>query len=356
MPSFPLQDRVTMAEIGRCCGYHPSTISLALRNHPSIPEATRLKIRTKAQELGYRPDPALSSLIAYRGMKRGSRTGAAIAVISDGDRSASAWRRYHPTYLDYWAGMSRQAEELGYSLVEFTVGRDRRFTSQVNRILVNRGITAVIVAPLENSRDSIDLNWGQLSAVALGYSLSKPSLPRITHAHHFGAMKAVEELYKLGYRRIAFMLPRSFDQRVHHGWSAGYFAACRLQADELEPLFFMPRQHYSLRDSLARFWIEEHKPDAIITAEFQILTYLRAGGYCIPGDMGYAFLDCEPNRPDISGIVQNSIEIGRQAVKVVSDAFINHRRGVPGIEESHLLAGVWQPGETVRSMILSEVC
>lgn len=354
-PPRPTEKRVTLTEIARRCGYHPSTISLALRRHPSIPEATREKIRRAAEEMGYRPDPALASLIAYRSSKRSQRAGTAIAVISDHEGPPSAWREIHPTYISYWKGMSEQAAKLGYALTEFTIGHGRDRTERINDILEARGITAAVVVPMSNLDEPIELDWSRLSAVALGYTLPSPALPRVTHAHHFGAMLAVEELYKLGYRRIALALPFCYDQRVHHGWSAGYLAGVQLHAPELEPLIYMPQQTYCLLDTPIRLWLERNKPDVIITAQFQLLRYLQAIGYGVPSDIGYVFLDCEREKASISGIVQNSVEIGRQAINVVSSAFINYCRGVPEHEESHLINGFWQKGETVREQAAARV-
>ena len=65
-----LQIRPTLRDIGRKTGFHYSTISLALRGHPRIPEATKQIIREAAEGLGYWPDPMLSVLCAYRLTKR----------------------------------------------------------------------------------------------------------------------------------------------------------------------------------------------------------------------------------------------------------------------------------------------
>ena len=46
---------------------HVTTVSLALRNHPRLPQDTRERIQKMAERLGYRPDPFLQALVAYRG-------------------------------------------------------------------------------------------------------------------------------------------------------------------------------------------------------------------------------------------------------------------------------------------------
>jgi len=47
----------TVRLIAETCGYSRSSVSLALRGDPRLPEATREKILRVARELGYRPNP-----------------------------------------------------------------------------------------------------------------------------------------------------------------------------------------------------------------------------------------------------------------------------------------------------------
>ena len=58
--------RVTMTAVAKRAGVHTTTVSLALRNHPSLPVTTRERIQALAREMGYRPDPGLAALVAYR--------------------------------------------------------------------------------------------------------------------------------------------------------------------------------------------------------------------------------------------------------------------------------------------------
>ena len=62
----PVARRVTQREIAHAAGLHFSTVSLALRNSPLLPLATRKKVKQIAQSLQYQPDPMLAALNAYR--------------------------------------------------------------------------------------------------------------------------------------------------------------------------------------------------------------------------------------------------------------------------------------------------
>jgi LacI family transcriptional regulator len=58
--------RPTHQDIATIACVSQVTVSLALRSHPRIPESTRKRIEAIARQIGYRPDPMLSSLVAYR--------------------------------------------------------------------------------------------------------------------------------------------------------------------------------------------------------------------------------------------------------------------------------------------------
>ncbi|HEX2099257.1 MAG TPA: LacI family DNA-binding transcriptional regulator, partial [Candidatus Synoicihabitans sp.] len=56
----------TIKDIARVVRLHYSSVSLALREHPSIPEATRARVRRAARRLGYQANPVMSALSGFR--------------------------------------------------------------------------------------------------------------------------------------------------------------------------------------------------------------------------------------------------------------------------------------------------
>src|SRR5690606_39803630 len=75
--------RVTQQDIANRRKLDKSTVSLALRNNPTIAAATRVRVRTMAEKLGYRPDPALSTLARQRWAGHETGSGAALAYLVD---------------------------------------------------------------------------------------------------------------------------------------------------------------------------------------------------------------------------------------------------------------------------------
>lgn len=342
--------RVTLNDVGRKCGYHGSTVGLALRNHPGIPEATRNKIRVVADEMGYRPDPALSALVAHRyGLSEGKGF-STIAILSD-HPCTTDWRVSNPVGAEYYQGMVKRSTDLGYKVEEFNVGPKHEGERSIDRILKARGINTVIIAPLYNLDLPINLDWNAYSAVALGYSLISPPLPRITHQHRDGTQTAVLELIRLGYRRIAFLNPYDNEVRVGYGYSAGFFSIVGLHADKVEGLPNIPKHYSNLGCQESVDWLKKYNPEVVIASQSHILAYLREQGFRIPEELGFVKLGVDLNSDpaaQVSGIYENSVTIGEEAVNLVAQMQSAHFRGVPPIRQVHLVQGKWISGTTVR--------
>ena len=78
----PPQRHVTLDEVARAAKVAKATVSYALRQHPKIPAATRDRILRIATDLGYRPNPRVSSLMAQ--VRQGDS-------LARGERIAFVW-------------------------------------------------------------------------------------------------------------------------------------------------------------------------------------------------------------------------------------------------------------------------
>lgn len=96
-----MKRRPTIKDVAEKCGVHHTTVSRALRDHPSIPAATRVKIKAAADELGYQSDPFLSSLSSRR--KNAHAPGSAIANLAwiTNFETRDGWKQYvhNPSYF-----------------------------------------------------------------------------------------------------------------------------------------------------------------------------------------------------------------------------------------------------------------
>lgn len=346
-------DRITLADVAACCGFHRSTVGLALRSHPSIPKSTRDCIVAVAKKMGYRPDPTLLSLVAYRHQKSNRIKRSAIAIISDADNGVKYWRADENRFgVGLYHGFTEQADALGYSVEEYSVGIDRNHTKRVNSILRARGITAVAITGLVNLEDPIDLDWDNISAVSMSYSLSSPNLPRIITQHRSNAFLGVSKLLEYNYRRIGMVISYEHDARVDHGWQAGFLSACYMNRHRLDHhslrVAEAGSEHENLANQSTLQWVRENNLDAVLTSQQHLAVYLRENGIAIPEQLGFVALDLTSDESVVSGIDQNDREIGRLAVNILAGLQRNNIRGIPKSEQIHLVRGLWKEGTTLQ--------
>lgn len=62
---------MSIRTIARLAELSPATVSLALRNSPKIPEATKVRVRKLAQRTGYRPNAKVTELMSLVRSSRG---------------------------------------------------------------------------------------------------------------------------------------------------------------------------------------------------------------------------------------------------------------------------------------------
>ena len=71
----------TMRQLAALAKVSRTTISLALRNHPSIPASTRDRIQQLARQHGYRSDPLITTLMNQLRLSRKKRSVEKLAYI-----------------------------------------------------------------------------------------------------------------------------------------------------------------------------------------------------------------------------------------------------------------------------------
>lgn len=337
-----MNKRPTMKDIAARAGVHYTTVSLAFRNHPSIPERTRERIRRIAEEIGYRPDPVLSSLIAYRRGLRVPQLRSAIAWVTNHPTRAG-WRRTQ-VFVEYFEGARDRAQQLGYRLEEFWLHEGGMSPARAGQILHARGIEGLIVAPQPAAGTELALDFSQFCAVTIGYSLAHPRLSLVAN-HQFDSMQLLmREVASRGYRRPGLVLPLALDRRVNHSWLGGFLVA-QLEwapADRVPP--YLPE---TFDPAAFQAWRTTHRPDCIVTPTREVVRLLHAPGESAPEPIGLAFPSVAPDEPTLSGIDENSRRIGAAAVDLLSGLLHRNETGSPETPQRVLIEGTWQEGATL---------
>ncbi len=336
----------TMEDVARAVGLHRTTVSLALRNHPRIPEATRTRVKDAAASLGYRPHPLVSALMTYRANHRKPTWRGTLGLITSGSESTSwslsaAYRLMH-------AGALARAHELGYDLQPFWAYDPALPVARFNTMLRTRNVPGVIVAPLLAPAPLPPLEWQRLSAVAIGFSLREPELHRVTNDYFHSMITAVTHTLKAGRRRIGLMLDRGINARVDHLWLSAYLMQQRIQPD-MEPLEPLLPAH-GLTPELLRAWLERERPDAIISLPgSRIREQITALGYRVPEEIAWISLGCYDRSGADAGIFQNYELIGQAAVDFLIGMINRGERGIPEQSYTLQIKGMWVDGASLSS-------
>lgn len=337
-----LKARPTIRDIGRKTGFHYSTVSLALRDHPRIPDATKQIIREAAKRLRYQPDAMLNALCAYRLIKRLPTEQTVIAWITN-YHARNGWRMSACT-RDYFEGASHRAKERGYRLETLWLSEPGMTGQRMSRILWTRGIQGVLLPPQEHLT-RIDLAWENLSTVTFGYTLMHPRLHLVSN-HEYRTMGTLfSKLEKRSYQRVGLVYLREHDKRVDNNWLAAYLVEqTRLQPENrLPPLVF---EQWNSKIFLS--WVEQFRPDVIVTRLPEVLLSLRRAGYSVPDDIGVAYHTLDEKSCCLSGMKKNSFQIGVMAVDLLIDMLHRNELGIPVCPYLLMVEGSWVEGDTLR--------
>jgi len=100
--------------------------------------------------MGYRPDPMLSSLMAYRSqnMKKGQYEGTLGWITNYPTRDG--WHEYEKVGI--FVGAKRRATELGYKMEVFWLREPGMTSRRITEILIARNIQGLLFIPQPRSR------------------------------------------------------------------------------------------------------------------------------------------------------------------------------------------------------------
>lgn len=351
--------RITMADIARRAGVHVTTVSLALRNNPRLPQATRERIQALAAEMDYRPDPAIASLVAYRHAISRPPVAHAIAYVT-GWHTQWGWKE-RPAHAEFFEGASQRARQLGFDLQHFWLRAPDMTDKRMSQILRTRGINGLIIASQSGSvSHSIDFEWQHFSAVQIDYLPNQPELHRVSNDQRCITQLAMRRVAERGYRRIGFVLPQWWDDGMQYAWSAGFLAEQQaLPGQHPIPMLRYPWPGDGGASSvdnghgpavpvdMLKQWLREHRPQVILGHAPYVLPQLEKLGVSVPGDL--AFVDPSLNEADgaTAGVVHNSRRVGELAVEILSGQLQHNVYGLPKFPTVTLVEGSWCEGRSL---------
>ncbi len=254
-----LPPRCTLKHIAAKAGVAVSTVSYALRNHPSIPPETCHRIQSLATRLGYRPDPQISALMAHIGRGRPVHSSGRIAIIwMQGRRTQT---RSDVFFVQMREGATLRARLRGYLLEEFWPAEDRLSGGRLSGILRARGISSVIFSPsIEGVTADYRLDWDHFACVVLGHARWPVELHRIAHDHYHAVCECLQRMTALDVTRPAIVLTEEINLRTDSAVKAAFMTHHPSEARARSLIFALDQR--SPREFPG--WLRAHEPDGIL--------------------------------------------------------------------------------------------
>lgn len=334
-----------MQDVADLAKVHRTTVSLVLRRHPRIPEATREKVLKAVEALSYRPNPLISALMKARRNRHSSADLSTIAWVTAWP-TRYGWRAPENPIPDFMPGASRRAAELGYKLDHFWLNEPGMSPSRFSKILSARGITGVVLGRLPPGLRQIDLAWEHFSSVSIGVSLESPRLSHVAENHFHSCKLAVQTCLSRGYSRLGLVLPHRLYERVQEKFLGAFLSETHaLEAKRRIPPLISDTPDERLFDA----WFARHKPDLIVCPNISVVhPWIQRLGLDAPGDVGIVGLAVEKLDGSHAGIWSDPAIIGSMAVELVVATLNINERGVPKHPQEILYTPQWIEGRTLR--------
>jgi len=343
-PVTPLR-RPTLKDVARESGYHITTISLALRDHASIPATTRQRIREIAARIGYERNPVYSALSRFRQQGRVCAPAPRIAYLENFGLGSG---RARPAHLEsILLGARRQATLLGYELETLAVGEDDHDSHSLTHHLTEHQITAVIIGSFMPGFAEIALNWDDYAVAKIHSRHTEPAATTVGNDQLREVRVAFRRLSELGYQRIGLAVGRADEDACGHRHTAGYLmeeAALPL-VRRVPPLLFPYNiSPPELAGMLAR-WVRRHQVEVVLCNWSHIGDLLASEGLRVPEEVACAGLClCEDSPPELGGMRPRLDVVGERAVSIVIAQLKSGERGTSEFASSLYVQSVWQDG------------
>jgi len=203
---------ISLRTLGDYLDLSPATISLVLNNAPgvrSIPQETRDRVLAAAKKFDYRPSFYARSLRRRQSFS----IGVLVPELSDG---------YSVLVMD---GIEEVLLEEGYFYLTASHRRKADLIEEYPRLLMDRSVEGFIAI------DTALQHSLPLPVVAVAGHKKIEGVTSITLDHKRAAELALNHLYQLGHRQIAFMRGQPFSSDSEDRWNSFMSVAKKLRLE-----------------------------------------------------------------------------------------------------------------------------
>jgi LacI family transcriptional regulator len=186
---------VTMRDVAKASGFSPATVSIVLNNAPLaqyIAPATKKKIEEAARKLGYRPN----AMARFLRSKRTHSVGVMLFDITD------------PFCTPILRGIENSLYQASYAPILADAHNQKNRFERSLEMLLERHVEALIVVAnwlFVDIHLLADFNRRNIPVATIGWELPGDTISSVMVDNEAGGRLALEHLYKLGHRKIAFV-------------------------------------------------------------------------------------------------------------------------------------------------------
>jgi len=339
MRESDVTNQLSQRGIAARLGISNATVSLALRDHPRIPVATRERVKRMADEIGYRLTPVLRSLSKYNRVKREPSRLLPLGWINAWPQPGKLVK--HREYGGYWRGACEAASQMGYRVEEFQL-HPKTSLKELKRQLRIKGFRGLLLPPEGDPAALKQFPWEKYHVVSLSHYATTPETHLVAPDRVGNCSLAFEMMRNRGYRRIGFLTDR-FPETINDKLSVAGFLSTQVGLPENEHLPVFLIQDQPLPHQLSQ-WVARHHLDAILTDLPDASLLLKRAGLRIPQDLGLAF-SCRSRSLASAGIDCHPEEVGRIGFEVLRRAIGGYLNQEPKIRIA--VNGHWRDGRTL---------
>jgi len=340
-----MSQRVTLKTIAEACSVSVATVSYALRKSSHIPQSTRERIQKVADEMGYRPDPALSSLASRK--RRNGQTSfyASVAVLHPNPLESRATQLFN----GHCQHFKEKMESFGCSVTDFQVDSSRYRPERLAQILRTRGIRGILLGWGSWPESIRSFPWNEFAVIStertdLGEAIDKVSM------NHFHALDDIfQRLDSYSDKRYGLILhddcPSSTESLI-----IGSFQANLFERPHLDKSISVYKYH--LGEGPERFmeWYRTHSPEVIISHRSIDPKFFQSAGIDLSGQPRVVVIEVdETSSVEYSGIYSEA-ELGRTIATMLARKIRNDEvKESPRSSKLTLVTGIWHEGQTLGS-------
>lgn len=356
--------RVSLEHIAKIAGVHKATVSRALRNHPTIPLATRERIQEIARTEGYRPNPLVAMYQAQARASRPMSMQSALGWINDYP-NANCWQDF-PWLRGYLRGARERCEARGFRLEEIQIGGNANAigaeVGRISEVLKSKGIFGVIL-PLMLHQQFLLEDWSDCVIALIGSGIQQAGPAPVMASRfypqgytiadrdfYYNLRLAFQNVRQRGYSRIGFIYSRYLDSESEGRAQAAFLVEqAQLEDSNRVPILFLERFKEG-RPPAFDEWMNAHRPDAILSINPVIRDWVEESGRSVPEDVGLVNLNVVEDVENWSGIRENHDLIGAAAVDLLIGQLSRNEIGIPRQPRKVLIPGEWHEGGTLRPL------